>query len=260
MCILISGLIINRIALKRLIIALFILLLGFSAVSAKEKIPNKTIADMMVDFNHEDFPQEFVFKTRNDIMISDDLILPTKTLVKVQTLQVQKERRWHKSGYIVSKLKEYKTPSADKPVDVSNEEIYIITRKYEKVYPKEATILGTEIVLTQGASFFAPGVDILYFFTKGAILRTTHPSWFMAGVSNAYENSICWFWLKGKPIELDTDDEVVIKTLEEEDASELSAKIEKRKLKKQLKKEKKELKKRLKEEKKQKKLEKKEEV
>ena len=122
---------------------------------------------------------------------------------------------------------------------------------------KEAVILGIELTTLTAASFFAPGVDIGYFFIKGAILRKKHPNWFKAGVSNAYDNSICWFWLKGKPINLNVEDEIKVKEIKTEKAEKLIAAIDKRNQKEEIKtakkiesKNKKETKKQIKEEKK----------
>jgi hypothetical protein len=133
------------------------------------------------------------------------------------------------------------TELSDETIDISDKNLYIIVRKYEPVNKKEVVITSTEIVLAQAASFFAPGVDILYFFTKGAIQRKKHPNWFKAGVSNAYENSICWFWLKGKPIDLNAGDEVKIKSIDKEKVEKLSKAIEKREIREAKQREKREI-------------------
>ena len=45
-----------------------------------------------------------------------------------------------------------------------------------------------------------PGVDIAYYFVKGAIQNEKADTRLKSGVHNAYDNSILWIFLKGKPI------------------------------------------------------------
>jgi len=175
-----------------------------------------------------ELPDEITFKTREIRKITDELSIPEGASVTLKIINAQRELRWHKSGLILCKLKSYQPELAQEPIDVSDKDIYLVARKYEPIDKKEATIIGVELVLAQGASFFAPGVDIAYFFTKGAIQRKKDPNWFKAGVHNAYDNSICWFWLKGKPFELSEGEMVQIKTIKPEKADKLSAKIDKR--------------------------------
>jgi hypothetical protein len=136
-------------------------------------------------------------------------------------------------------------PEGDE-IDISDKDIYFVVRKYESLNKKEAGIIGTELVLTQAASIvascfiiFAP-VDIAYFFTKGAIVRKKNPNWFKSGVMEAYDNSIFWFQLKGKPIELAEGDEIKLQSISKEKAEKINNKIEKRNYKKELKKQKRE--------------------
>ena len=51
---------------------------------------------------------------------------------------------------------------------------------------------------------------------------------FKSGVSNAYENSIFWFWLKGKPIDLEADVSICFKEITKEKAQKLTKQINKR--------------------------------
>ncbi len=222
--------------IKKIIIIFLLILLITSPVLAKDSI--KLITNIDNEFNLSEIPNEVYFKTQKKTTILTDITIPQRSIITAEVLQAQKERRWHKSGYIVCKLKSYTLEYTNEVIDLSDKNIYIIARKYETINKKEASILATEIVLTQAASFFAPGVDILYFFTKGAIQRQKHPNWFKAGVSNAYDNSICWFWLKGKPINLGKNDKVQLKGINEEKAYKLKTQIDHRKAKEVLKEEK----------------------
>ena len=217
--------------LKNLIVLFFALAITVLPGSAKEKI--KMISNISDGFVLSEMPDEIHFRTIKKVVIRD-VIIPQRSVVTAETIQAQKERRWHKSGYILCKVKSFLTEYGEN-TDISDKNIYLIARKYEPVNKKAASILATEILLTQAASFFAPGVDILYFFTKGAIIREKHYNWFKAGVSNAYENSICWFWLKGKPIDLDKDAKIQLKGIKEEKVFKLKGQIEKRKAKQAIK-------------------------
>ena len=205
----------------------------FTPVQASDSI--KLISHINQDFDVNDIQPEIKFKTIKKVTILNEITIPQRSVITAETIQAQKERRWHKSGYIICKVKSYIT-EYDEFYDISDKNIYLIARKYEPIYKKEASVLATELVLTQAASVFAPGVDILYFFTKGAIQREKNPNWFKAGVSNAYDHSICWFWLKGKPINLEKDEKVQLKSIKEKRALKLKTQIERRK-EKQLKRE-----------------------
>ena len=135
----------------------------------------------------------------------------------------------------MGKIKSYSPEGIEEPIDVSDKELYVLIRKYEPINAKEAWILGTEIVVMSGASFFAPGVDVGYFFLKGLIVGNYHKNRFVSGVHSAYENSICWFWLKGKPIELTPDSLATAKGISEKKAKKLIAKVEKRNQKREIK-------------------------
>lgn len=240
--------------MKRILLLLLVLLVTACPCFAKHHA--KVVGDMATSFSVKDVPEEINFHIKKEVILDDGTVLPENALVFADVLNAQRQLRWHKSGVILCRITGFLSFSDGKEVDLSDKEIFVAVRRYEKVYAKEATILGTEIVLSQGASFFAPGVDILYFFTKGALTRKTHPHWLMAGVSNAYENSLCWFWLKGKPIDLVPDDKVEVKELTPKKYQKLSEKIDKRKIKDAKKQQKKELKQQKKEIKERKKLEK----
>ena len=215
--------------IKKVIVIILAFIIVTLPACAKTKV--NMHANITSDFSTQNIPDEIEVKTIKKVKISDDITIPQRSIITAEVFQTRKERRWHKSGFIIFKVKSYLTDTSDVPVDISDKEIYLIARKYEKVDKKEVAIISTEILLTQAASFFAPGVDILYFFTKGAIKRDRHPNWFKAGVSNAYTNSICWFWLKGKPIELTGGEEIKIKDINKEKADKIKAqctKIEKR--------------------------------
>ena len=190
----------------------------------------KAVADVSDDFTikHKDLPDEIVFKITETKSMPDSISIPEGSLVRLEIIRAQRELRWHKGGLILCKLKGYTPENSDTEIDVSNKDIYIAVRKYEKVNKKEATLLGVELVLAQGASFFAPGVDIGYFFIKGAIQRKKDSRWFHAGVKNAYDNSIMWFFEKGKPIELSDGDQVQIKDIKPKKAEKMVKKIDKR--------------------------------
>lgn len=235
--------------MKRIISFLILVIFIFNNafVYAADRI--KFYGGMQTEFTTGDeFPDCVEFITNEEVKVNDDIIIPAGALINAKVHQFQKERRWHKSGFFICNLMSYSLPE-EGMVDLSDKEIYFIVRKYEALNKKEAGILGTEIVLTQAASIvascfiiFAP-VDIAYFFTKGAITRKKDKNWFKAGVKDAYDNSIFWFQLKGKPIDLAEGDSIKLKSLSKERADKITTKIEKRKSKKAYKQQKRENKK-----------------
>lgn len=235
----------NKICKK--IISFFLVFIFFaSPIFAKEKI--KFNSQINQNFNVAELPEYITVKTVSEAKIQDDIVIPENAILKAQVLEAQKERRWHVSGYILCKLLSYYTEETKEEIDISDKNIYVAARRYDALDKKEAAILTTEIILTQAASIvgscfivFAP-VDIAYFFTKGAIQREKNPNWFKAGVSNAYDNSIFWFWLKGKPIDLAENQQVQLKGIKEEKALKLQGKIKNKKEKIAVKNEKKQLK------------------
>ena len=239
-----------KIFIKKLLITALILIFTVNASYCKDLM--KTVGNINHDFTVSELPEYVYLDISDEIVANDEIIIPENSTLKLKTICAIQERRWHKSGFILTKLESFSDEDSQE-YDMSESNIYLAVRKYEPINKKEAAILTTELILLSGASFYAPGVDVAYFFTKGAILRQKHPNWFKAGVSNAYDNSIFWFWLKGKPIELEVDSQVKMHNIDEEKAFELKSQIEKRKdkqeikdTKKQVKKDKKELKKSLK--------------
>ncbi len=197
---------------------------------AKNKNKINIVANTVSEFTikNQDLPDEITFKIPSEQVLPDGTIIPADSYINFEILKAQRELRWHKGGLILCKLKNYQEHESEKYTDLSDKDLYVVVRKYEPMDKKDAILTGTELVLAQGASFFAPGVDIGYFFIKGAIQRKKHPHWFKAGVHNAYENSICWFYLKGKPIELADGEQVRIKSIKNNKIEKLSKKIDKR--------------------------------
>ena len=249
-----------RVFLKKILILFLVLNITFAPVFAVEKV--KFYGNINHEFSTKEIPDSVFVRTQEENTLPDGTVIPSNSLLEFEIMQVQKERRWHKSGYILSKLKNYLPDGEEESIDLSDKNIYLAIRKHEPIEGKEAAILTTEIILTQAAGivgscfiFFAP-VDIAYFFTKGAIRREKHHNWFKAGVYDAYDNSIFWFGLKGKPIELEEDSPVKIQTLTEKKALKLNKQIAKRNEKQAVRDAKKQAKAEIKEEKRQLKLEK----
>lgn len=215
-------------SLVKSFIILLVFLMPFSTAFAKSNV--KMRADVAEEFTvkNQELPDEISFKITKSKTIPDVITIPENSIINLKVIRAQRELRWHKGGLILCKLVSFTPEDYDVPVDISEKELYLTVRKYEPIDKKEAWILGTEIVVMQGASFFAPGVDIGYFFLKGAIQRQKHPNWFKAGVRNAYDNSIFWFPQKGKPIELADGDQVEIKDIKTKKVEKLVQKIDKR--------------------------------
>lgn len=214
--------------LSKILIITLVFMIGTGNVFAKNNIEMIADVDSHFSIKYQDLPEIIQFRTAQARTIPDVVSIPEGSLITLRVVKAQRELRWHKSGFILCKMESYTPEITDVPIDVSDKDIYLAVRKYEKLNKKEAIIIGTELVLATGASFFAPGVDIGYFFIKGAIQRQKHPHWFKAGVHNAYDNSICWLWLKGKPIELEKGEQIKVKDVKAKKVDKLIAKMEKR--------------------------------
>jgi len=209
--------------MKKIISLIFIFNILFLPVFAKN--PIKTHALVRTEYDSEDKTTKIIkFIPDKKIKIGEILEIPSNSIINAEIFQPQKEKRFHKSGYMICKLLNYST--AEEDFDISDKEIYVIARKYEELNGKEATIIGLELMGSAFVSFFAPGADIAYFFTKGAITKKKHPNWFKSGVRNAYDNSILWLILKGKTIKLSKNDEINLKYISREDARNTKAKID----------------------------------
>ena len=53
---------------------------------------------------------------------------------------------------------------------------------------------------------------------------------FKSGISSAYENSIFWFWLKGKPMDLEENASISFTEIDKNKLEKLNNQIEKRKV------------------------------
>ena len=214
--------------LKKSLILSIVFVMTFSSVSAKGKI--KMLGDVDTDFTMhiQDYPEEISFVVAKTRTIPDVITIPEDSRVVVNIIDAEVERRWHKSGIIIGKMKSYCPEGVETPIDVWDKDIYLVIRRYEPIDKKEAWIIGTEIVVMSGASFFAPGVDVGYFFLKGLIMGNKHKNRFVSGVHNAYDNSIFFFFFKGKPIELQKDDLAAVKSVSKEKAEKLIIGVAKR--------------------------------
>ena len=189
-------------------------------VSAKNPVKSKAVVQQ--EFQVENAPEIIEF-TNEENIITDKIGIPKNSKIKALVFEFQKEKRWHKSGFIIAKLLDFTLEGVT--VDLESADTFLIMRKYEPIDPKEAAIITIELLGSSAVAFFAPGTDIAYFFIKGAILRKKHPNWFKAGVFNAYDNSIFWFFEKGKPIDLVQGDEVKLKYVERNKAHDMKAHI-----------------------------------
>lgn len=221
--------------LRKIFLLVIIFSLFLSPVLAKDTI--KMLADMnsSFDFHLQEIPDEISFVAVKAQTIPNIVTIPEDSTVTLEVINAEKERRWHKSGFIIGRLKTYCPKGVEIPVDVYDKGIYLVVRKYEEINPKEAVFFTLEYIVMSGASFFVPGVDIGYYFLKGLIMGENDPNRFKSGVHNAYNNSICWLWLKGKSIELVPDELISVKSINEVKALKLSSKVDKRNLKRNIK-------------------------
>jgi len=215
--------------LKRFLILCLLFLCTLLPAFAGDAL--EILASANESFQYPSIKMELSFTLPKEVNLFDEIKMPQNSELIISIIDVQRELRWHKDGYILCKLKSFRPTPEDAFVDISDKNIYMVVKKYDPIELKEALITGTELAATTAAAFFVPGVDIIYYFTKGAIFEREEKNnynWFKAGVSNAYENSICWIWLKGKDIVLQPDDMVEMTGVDAADVISLQEKIEKR--------------------------------
>jgi len=177
-------------------------------VFAAEKVKLK--ASIMQDLDFETIGHDVSFKLSTPFKVDENLTLAEGTNVVVHVYHVKSERRFHKSGFFKCILLNYTLEGSNTPVNLIDKNIYFICRRYDEIDPYDATVTGVEFTATTAASIFIPGVDIVYYFIKGACENTKSTSRFKSGVYNAYDNSILWIFEKGKPINLQPGDKVVL--------------------------------------------------
>jgi len=197
--------------MKRFLFVLIIFLLFSNNALAFKKV---NIIAHVIDMElYNDRNSVVYFKSESDAELKNVAYLPKKAILKAEVCLIQKEKRWHKSAYAILKVLSFKPESSDEIVDVSNDNIYLTVRKYDPVDAPYVAKTGIELGAATAASFFLPGVDVAYYFTKGALLRNKNENWFKSGVSEVYDNSIFWFIEKGKSMELEDNLEVRLKSI-----------------------------------------------
>lgn len=185
------------------IFIIFSMLINSSVSFAGTKSEDEVVkfkAQMCCDYDPEKSISDYIeFRTLSDVHFKD-FDIPLGSLVKVRINTTGKERRFHKSGFVTFYFIEYGENGQE--ISIEDRNICGVARKYEKINGKDATFTGAELAVSTTAGLLIPGIDILYYFTKGAIQNTKADTRFKSGVHNAYDNSIMWFFLKGKPIKL----------------------------------------------------------
>jgi hypothetical protein len=216
--------------MKRLLILLMIIVMGIMPVSAKNNgiIPAKMAS---IFSTTGQTPSVVAFSPNRNLKINDELTLPSRAIIAAEVYRFQKEKRMHRHGYIVCRLLSYKDPDSNEVIDLLSKDIFVVARRRSNLELGEAALTGVELTVTTAASIPLPGVDIVYYFTKGAILRGNNPNWFKSGVSEAYDNSIFWFFLKGRTIDFEKGDYVDIKHIGKEEVLKLRDKIDENQIK-----------------------------
>lgn len=199
-------------SIKKLFTLILILFFINSFALAKDYLKANVV--VLDEFNSKESDiKNIKFKIDNEIKIENAVLIPDNSTVELEIMQFQKEKRWHKNGFIVAQILNYCCVDNPYKVDLKDEDIYLVLKRYVKPDKLEIAITTFELAATAVASCFVPGVDVAYFFIKGAILRKKNSNWFKAGVFNAYDNSIFWFIQKGKNIDLAQGDDAQIRTI-----------------------------------------------
>ena len=184
----------------------------------------KTIATIQEQIDIKEGLDGISFITQSELTLSKEgITIPKDSIVYAYILDTQQERRWHKSGYAVCKLKGYITQELDEPSysDIEKKDIYIVIRTHKPVDKKEVGKKTGISALAFASNFIVPGAGIAYYFTRGMIKKEEGKTRFKSGVSNVYNNSVFWFWLKGKPVNLEENTDIYFKEITREQARNL---------------------------------------
>jgi len=190
---------------KRLFIT-FIMVFALGVAYASDGV--KFRAEMLCDFDPDNIAQVSVkFKPLSDVSYSD-IELPTNSTVTVSVISTQSEKRFHKSGFFRFNIDSCESNGTC--VKIYNPNVVGVGKKYDQIDKKEAAKTGAELTTTTVAGFMLPGVDLAYYFVKGAIQNEKADTRFKSGIHNAYDNSVFWFFMKGKPISLKQGDLITV--------------------------------------------------
>lgn len=170
----------------------------------------KFLVESCCDFNPEHIAAtQLTFKTDSEVEFDENLTIPEDSLLTARFISSTREKRFHKNGFFTCKLIKYTNKDGEE-IYVKDRNLKMIGKRYEKIDGVEAAETGAEFTATTVAGFLLPGVDIAYYFVKGAIQNTKADTRFKSGVHNAYDNSIMWVFLKGKPITFSKGDSLSI--------------------------------------------------
>jgi len=202
------------------------LILAYTVVPT-QALQQKQIATVQEQIEIDGMPKGISFVNNTELrLLNGEEIIPEGSTIYAHVVDTQGERRWHKSGFVICNLRGYEKNGRYHDVDNN---IYMVGRKYEPIDKKEAAKTAAEITATTAAGIIVPGADIAYYFTKGMIKKKEDCTRFKSGISTAYENSIFWFWLKGKPLDLEDNASLSFKEITKDEAKELQEKIKLRK-------------------------------
>ena len=195
--------------MKKILVYIFIFCIFVQPVLANDK--TKTIGQMQNELTTETIGKSISLSLITPWCIDETTNIPQDSTINIYIENSSKEKRFHRSGFFLGKIISYTEPNSNSTTNLEKNNILVVGRKYEAVKGSEVAKTGTEITATTIAGFIIPGSDIVYYFTKGAI-KNEAGTRFKSGVHCAYDNSIFWFILKGKPINLQKGDFVILKS------------------------------------------------
>lgn len=184
------------------LVFIFVMLVIASSVCAADIVKFK--AEICNDFDPAEYLNSVIEIEPMFDVLYHELDIPADSRIKVKVIYSQDEKRFHKSGFFRFCIVGYN--KGDSYIDCSDSNIVGIAKRYDQIDKKEAAKTGAELTTTTVAGFMLPGIDIAYYFIKGAIQNEKAETRFKSGVHNAYDNSIFWFFQKGKPINLKKGD------------------------------------------------------
>lgn len=195
--------------MKRILTYIFIIFLFVQPAFSHEN--TKVIGQLQDELSTETIGKSIPLTLTTSWEIDEKTNISQGSIINIYIENSSKEKRFHRSGFFIGKLLNYSDPITKETTNIEEKNILVVGRKYDEINASDVAKTGTEFTATTIVGFLVPGSDIVYYFTKGAIKNETGTR-FKSGVHCAYDNSIFWLILKGKPINLQKGDYVILKS------------------------------------------------
>ena len=131
--------------MKRWLLLILAFTIFVLPVNAKAKDTVKVNAKMATEFDiQNNFKDIITFKPNRTVKINEKITIPSMSVVTAEVLRFQKERRMHKHGFILCRVISYTPPNSEEAVNLLEDEVYFVARKYSSINEIDAAMTGGE--------------------------------------------------------------------------------------------------------------------